>query len=264
MTNAVIQNTNSTESIRDRYSSARLSWWPVLLFLPARLVFALVAQAIAAGFFAVEGSDNAWMDAAAIWPVYSTVTDVFCLLSMAWLTRRENLGITDLFGISGKSVWKELAWTPAYLLAVAPGALLANIITQAYYGTALPPMISIVNLSPIGSLYTLIVWPIIWVITEELVYLGYLLPRMEVFSGNRWIAVVVVTFFWGLQHFAIPFLPDTTYLVSRVLAAAAAVSAVSLVFVLWRRRLLPLIGAHYVADLSTAILVGLLPLLNRG
>lgn len=262
MADTVTADTNSTNSIRSRYSSTGLSWWPVLLFLPARLVFAFIAQAITAAFFAAQGSVDVWTDAAAIWPVYSTLTDVFCLLSLVWLTRRENMSLTDLFGLRGKSILKELAWTPAYLLAVAPGAVLAHIITRAYYGTALPPMISIVDLSPLGALYTLIVWPLVWVITEELVYLGYLLPRIEVFSGRTWVAVTVVTIFWGLQHLTMPFLPDTTYLVSRVLAATAAVSGFAIVFVLWRRRLLPLIGAHYVADLSTAILVGLLPLLN--
>jgi len=37
----------------------------------------------------------------------------------------------------------------------------------------------------------------------------------------------------------------------------------TLVFVLWRRRLIPLIGVHFIADLSTAFLTGVLPLLNR-
>jgi len=245
---------NTIASIKNLYSLSGLSWWPVILFLPARLIFAFISQSLTAGLFAVGGSNNAWQDATAWWPVYSTITDIFCLLALVWLTRRENMKIIDLVGVNGKNILKQLAWTPAYLLAVAPTSILASVITQAFYGTSLPPMISVVNLPPVGELYSLLVWPIIWVITEELVYLGYLLPRMEVLSGKTWIAVLVVIFFWGIQHLAMPFILDEKYLISRVLAAIAAISSFPIVFVLWRRRLIPLIGVHYIADLATAFL----------
>jgi len=248
---------NAIASIRIHYAASGLSWWPVILFLPARFVFAFISQSLTAGLFAFRGSTNAWQDATAWWPVYSTITDVLCLFVLVWLLRRENMKIIDLVGAKGKEILKQLVWTPAYLLAVAPTSILASIITQAFYGTALPPMISVVNLSPVGELYSLIIWPIMWVITEELVYLGYLLPRIETFSGKTWIAVLVVIFFWGLQHLAMPFIPDEKYLVSRVLAAITAISSFPIVFVLWRRRLIPLIGVHYIADLATAILIGL-------
>ena len=248
---------NSVASIKNLYSASRLSWWPVILFLPARLIFAFTSQALTAGLFALRGSTNAWQDATAWWPVYSTITDVLCLVILVWLLRRENLKVIDLVGAKGKDIIKQLVWTPAYLLAVAPTSLLASIITQAYYGTALPPMIAVVNLPPVGELYSLIIWPIIWVITEELVYLGYLLPRMEVLSGKTWIAILVVIFFWGIQHLAMPFMLDEKYLISRVLAAIAAISSFPIVFVLWRRRLIPLIGVHYIADLATAFLIRL-------
>jgi membrane protease YdiL (CAAX protease family) len=165
--------------------------------------------------------------------------------------------VIDLVGATGKDIFKQLAWTPAYLLAVAPTSILASIITQAFYGKDLPPMLSVVHLSTIGELYSLIVWPIIWVITEELFYLGYLLPRLEAMLEKTWLAVLVVIFFWGIQHLAMPFIPDEKYLVSRVLAAIAAICSFPIVFVLWRRRLVPLIGVHYIADLATAILIAL-------
>lgn len=245
---------NTIASIKTLYSLSGLSWWPVILFLPARLLFAFLAQVLTAGIFAIGGSANAWQDATVWWPVFSTITDLLCLFALVWLTRREGLKIIDLIGAKGKDILKQLAWTPVYLLAVAPTSILASIITQAYYGTALPPMIAVVNLPPAGQIYSLIVWPIIWVITEELVYLGYLLPRLEVLSGKTWIAILVVIFFWGIQHLAMPFIPDEKYLVSRVFAATAAISSFPIVFVLLRRRLIPLIGVHYIADLATAFL----------
>jgi hypothetical protein len=79
-------------------------------------------------------------------------------------------------------------------------------------------------------------------------------------SGKRWVAITVVIFFWGFQHLAIPWIADGTYLAWRFLSAAAAVVMFPIVFVLGRRRLIPLIAVHYLADLSTALIAtGVIP-----
>lgn len=253
---------NTPASIRTRFAASGLSWWPVLLFLPGRLLFAFLAQALTAGFFWLQGAADAWAAATAQWPVYSTLTDALCLLALLWLTRREGLGLIDLLGVRGRAALKQLAWAPAYLLAVAPAAGLAHLITRAFYGPELPPMITVVSLTPVAAAYSLIVWPVVWAIAEELVYLGYLLPRLEALWGRTWAAALAVVAFWGLQHLAIPYIPDPTYLLSRVLAACAATGGITLVYILWRRRLAAMIAAHYLFDLSTAFLVGVLPLLT--
>jgi uncharacterized protein len=256
---SVIQGTTNTAfSLNTRYA-AGLSWWPVLLFLPARLVFSFIAQAIAAAWFALQGSTAPWQEAAGWWMVYLTIADILCLLALFWLTRREGMTLLDLVGVRGAALWKQFAWTPAYLLAVAPTAALASIITQLFYGSAMPPYLAMVELPLAGALYSVVIWPVLWAITEELVYLGFLLPRLEALTGRTWLAALVVIFFWALQHLAEPFIADGTYLFSRVLAAFFAVAGMTLVFVLWRRRLIPLIGVHWLIDMGTAFTIALLP-----
>jgi membrane protease YdiL (CAAX protease family) len=168
----------------------------------------------------------------------------------------------DLFGLHGRKIFQQLSMTPLYLLAIAPTAALASVVTQLFYGRAMPPYLAIVDVPLAGALYSVLIWPLIWAITEELVYLGYLLPRLEALSGKTWIAALTVTFFWGMQHLANPFIPDGTYVLARVLAALVAVGGVTLVFVLWRRNLVAMIAAHYVIDLATAFMVTLLPILR--
>jgi membrane protease YdiL (CAAX protease family) len=253
---------NTSAAIRARYRSGGLSWWPVLLFLPARLIYSLAGQGVVAVLFAMRGSLYPWMDAAAWWTVYLTIADLLCLFTLVWLTRREELTLVDLIGVKGKAILKQLAWTPLYLLAIAPTAGLASVVTQLFYGRALPPYLAVVDVPLTGALYSVLIWPIVWAITEELVYLGYLLPRMEVLSGKTWIGTLVVTLFWGLQHLANPFIPDGTYVVARVLAALVAVGGVTVVYVLWRRNLVAMIAAHYIIDFGTAFVVALLPLLH--
>jgi hypothetical protein len=263
MVGAKLVNPNLPESIELRYRTSRLSWWPVLLFLPARLVFAFAAQALVAGVLTLRGAGVPMTAAAAWWPVYITITDVLCLLALAWLTRREGVSFADLFRVRGYAGLRQLAWTPLYLLAVAPGAVMANVITRAFYGPDLPPMIAIVDLPLAGVIYSVVVWPLVWSITEELVYLGFLLPRLEAMAGKTWQAILLVIFFWGLQHLAMPWLPDSTYLVSRVLAAWFAISLFPVVFAFWGRRLVPLIAIHYLVDLFTAVLASADALIGR-
>lgn len=247
---------NAPSSIAQRFAESRLAWWPVLLFLPARLVFAFVAQGLVATLFALRGSASSWYDAAAWWPVYSTVTDVLCLISLVWLTRREGLGLLDLFGVRNlRAATRQLVWAPPYFLAVLPAVAVAAVITQLFYGSPITPMMTIVALPAVGAAYARLVWPLLWVVTEELVYIGYLLPRMEVRSGKTSFAIVAILFFWGLQHIAIPWIPDTTYLLWRLLSATVAIAGFPVVFVLWGRRLVPLIAIHYIADLTTALMV---------
>jgi hypothetical protein len=234
----------------------------VIAFLPGRLLCSALAQGLAAALAAFMGAADPWRAAAAWWPVYTTITDILCLLWLVWLTRREGITLSDLVGVKGGAVVKQLAWAPVYLLAVVPAVVVASIITQAFYGAAQPANITVVQLPMVGALYSAIVWPVIWVITEELVYLGYLLPRIEALSGKTWVAVLVVTFFWGFQHLAIPFLADQTYLVSRVLTSWVVTGGMTLVFVLGRRRLVAMISVHYLFDLATSLLVGILPLLR--
>lgn len=258
-----LPDSQSVAAIRARFASRRLTWLPVLLFLPARFLFAFVAQGAAALVLAASGHADAWRLAAGWWLVSSTLTDVLCLLTLRWLMRREGLGLRDLFGVHGRAALKDLLWTPAYLLVLAPAAIIPTLITRAFYGSAPSPMFTVIDLPLPAALYGAVVWPVIWAITEELVYLGYLLPRLEAALGGTGRAVAAVIFFWGLQHFAIPFIADPTYLASRVLAAWAATGGLTLLFVFWRRRLMPLIGVHYLLDLATAVGFGLLPALAR-
>ena len=188
---------------------------------------------------------------------------MLCLLALVWLTRREGLSLVDLLGVRGKAALRQLAWTLIYLLSIAPFGALASLITQRVYGAGLPPYITIVDLPPVAGLYSFLIWPVIWVVAEELGYIGYLLPRLEARSGRTWLAASLVVLFWGLQHLANPFIPDATHLISRVLAAWVAVGGVMLVYLLGKRRLVPIIGAHYLIDFFTGFLVGILPLLSQ-
>lgn len=105
-----------------------------------------------------------------------------------------------------------------------------------------------------ATVYSVAVWPLLWAVTEQVFYLGYLLPRLDALTGRTWVAVVIVVAVWGGQHLVIPFIPDATYLISRLLTALVVSLGMTLVFVWLRRRLLTTTLIHWVADAPTALL----------
>jgi hypothetical protein len=109
-------------------------------------------------------------------------------------------------------------------------------------------------------------WPAIWAFTEAMVYLGFLLPRLHAVADSTRKRAAIVVFFWGAQHLVIPFIPDGTYLISRLLGALLVTADLTVTFVLLRRRLLASTAVHWLSDTSTAILAAfaLTPLTTRG
>jgi membrane protease YdiL (CAAX protease family) len=185
--------------------------------------------------------------------VYGTFTDACCLILLVLLLRREGLRLRDSFGVTRANRWQQLRAAPMYLLAILPAVAASSLITLPFYGPgAVPPQVASLQLPPWAAAYSIAIWPIVWAFTEELVYLGFILPRLEVAFGNKWVAAAVTVFFWTTQHLAIPFIADPAYLVSRWLGALMITAAMTVTFLLLRRRLLAATVVHWFSDAATA------------
>ena len=246
---------NSTQEIAKRVSLGQIRWAAPLLFLPARIVFMLVSQALVAGFLRLLGRASPWRAAGPWWTVWGTLVDVGCLTCLFFLTRRENLRIRDLLGplprwVVPKGIACFLLIFPFFLLG---GSLASWIVYHS--GQAPMPAGEIWgrHLPLWGVLYSLLIWWPIWSATEELTYQGYLASRLAALSRHRWIPYCLVGFWWALQHSFIPFVPDWRLVLFRFLAFVPGV-LVFLAIYLRTRRLAPLIVAHWMMDISAAVM----------
>ena len=148
--------------------------------------------------------------------------------------------------------------------APAGAVVAAALMTGRAYGRALPPMVTLPrDLPGWAAAHSVAVCPAIWAATEELVYLGYPLARLEVQLRGTWRAAAVVAQGWAWQHVALPFLPGRRYLVSHVLAALAVTSTMTAFYLVPGRRLLAPIVAHWLSDAGTAFLATLVPRLRQ-
>ncbi len=234
------------------------TWLGPLLVLMGRSAFIIMAQAVAAVVLALRGNPSPWRSSAAWWTVWGTLADIGCLILMARLTRNEGLRLRDLVGKirwrRGRDFFTGIGWFvvifPFFLLAAAPASRIA-------FGSFQPPSYSgllVARVLPLWAVvYSLSLWWLIWSPTEEMTYQGYVLPRIYALSGRWWVAVLMVSFWWALQHSFIPLILDWHYVAWRFLAFWPGAAVMTLIYVR-TRRLAPLIVAHWMMDISGALL----------
>ena len=93
----------------------------------------------------------------------------------------------------------------------------------------------------------------IWSPTEDMTYNGYAFPRLEVLFGRSWLAILVVAFWWTLQHCALPLIFDWKYILWRFCSFLPGVLVILLIY-RRTRRLPPLILAHWLMDIGGALM----------
>ena len=252
---------NSKAGLQERLQAGRITWtWPVIMVF-ARLILAVLAQALVAGLFMLQGHPTPWQAAAPWWPVYGTLIDIGCLLLLAWLARREGIRLFDLISFERQRLGRDLLLGVGFIvlftiLAVGGGIIFGPLI----YGATPAPAV-MVPLPLWGALYSLLVWPIIWAIAEEMTYQGYSLPRIEVLSGRAWLAVIIVGFGWALQHSALPLMSDWRWAVYRF-GSSLLIGIVLPIIYLRTRRLFPFILAHWAANFISVLMTVFLPLMT--
>ena len=252
---------NSKAKLQERLQAGRITWaWPVMIVF-ARLIFAILAQTLVAGLYMLKGHPTPFQAAAPWWIVYGTLIDIGCLVLLARLARKEGIRLFDLISFQRQYLGRDLLLGVGILVLLSILGVGGNIITGLLVYGATPAPAIMVPLPLWGTLYSLLVWPIIWAIAEEMTYTGYALPRLEVLSGRAWLAVIIVTFGWALQHSALPLMLDWRWAAYRF--GSSLLIGVGLSILYFRiRRLLPLIIAHWAANFVSVLTFVVLPLMT--
>lgn len=248
---------NSYEALLRRRKAGTLNWRGPALMLFARAVLAVGAQAVVAAIFVLRASPTPWHDAEPLITVYGTLIDAGCLAFLWWLTRREGIRLFDLVGFERTRLVRDVllgfSLIPVSLVFILGGSYAAG---WLLYGTPSQPVFSKPLPLP-AAVYGVLVFPVIWGLTEQMTYNGYLLPRFQVLSRSTIVAIAVVAFAWSLQHAFMPLTFDPKFMAFRVLASVPNSVLFTLLY-LRLRRVIPLAIAHALLDSLTV----LLPLLS--
>jgi hypothetical protein len=227
----------------------------------ARSVFALAAQALVAAVFVLRSSPTPWHDAESWLPVYGTLIDAGCLTLLWRFTRREGIGLFDLVGFArarlARDVLLGFALIPVNLVFILSGVYTAG---WLLYGTLTPPFL-FASLPLSAALYGVLVWPLIWGLTEQTTYNGYLLPRFQILCRSTSLAVASVAFVWSFQHVVMPLTFDAKFMAFRLLSSVPNSVFVTILYLRFRR-LVPFAIAHAVMDGASVVIGVLLPALT--
>jgi hypothetical protein len=227
----------------------------------ARPAFAVAAQGLVAAIYAVRGSTTPWRDAAPWLPVYGSLIDAGCLGLLWWLARREGISLLDLIGFDRERLGRDaslgVALIAPSLLFILGGNAAASLLV---YGDPNAPQIFEPLPLP-ATLYAVLIFPLLWGVTEQTTYNGYVLPRFQVLTRRTALAVAVVALVWSAQHAFLPLTFDPDFMVYRTLSPIAHSTFVILVY-LNIRRVVPLAISHWLMDGAAAFIGSLLPLLR--
>jgi uncharacterized protein len=230
------------------------------LALVMRGGFALLAQTLVAGGFRLRRHPDPWKAATAWWTLHSSMADLGCLAVLRWLLHREGLRLRDLPSLDRQRLRQDLRDGLRSLgIAVIAGGV-STVLQRPFYPSGPPPLITVARMPRWARAYTVLVWPALWASTEELVYLGYALPRLEVQLGSTARAAALVALCWGpLQHPTLPAIPERRHVAYRALTSLPPTAMMTAIYLRNRRRLPPMIFAHWVADLATGLMIALQP-----
>jgi membrane protease YdiL (CAAX protease family) len=244
---------NSYDALVQRHDAQRLTWRGPALMLFARAAFAVPAQAVIAAVFALRSSPAPWHDAEPWLPVYGTLIDAGCLALLWRLTHREGIKLFDLLGFKWNRLGRDLALglvlIPPSLVFIFAGTYVAGWLV---YGRPSPPVL-LGNLPLPATLYGLLVFPLLWGLTEQMTYNGYLLPRFQVLSRNTIFAIAIVSLVWAAQHAVMPLTFDAKFMAFRFLSSIPFSLFITCLY-LRLRRLIPFAVAHALMDGLTVLL----------
>ncbi len=234
-------------------STVRPAWILLAALLLLRTVALFAGDGLAYAVVRALGRPEAWSQALLFSNLTVVAVDLVTIAVLVMVCRREGRRLRDLLGAVRLPRDVPLGLLVAVLAVVGllAATYLGNLV--AYAGP--PPTGGTFTVPPIWlGVWSIVVLPVTVAVAEELLYRGYLLPRIAARIG-WWPAAVLVSLAFGLQHAAFSATSlqavlarvITTFLLGLLLAGLA------------RRlgRLLPLVIGHWLVDV-----VGLgLPLL---
>lgn len=230
----------------------------VRIALPVGLQLLMSGLVLVAGGSALRSPMNV---VAGWWVVYASLVDLATLGVLLWLIRREGISYRSLLGPPARA-WQLALGALAVLAASLPAVFFSATLNTAVYGDVAPPILAIVDLPPLASAFSVLIWPLLISLAEPVAYLGVVLPRLERFTGRSTIAAAILVAVWAAEHAFLPVLLadggiDLVFAASRVASVLPFMAIWTAVYFALGRRLLPIMVGQGIFNAGTALGIAL-------
>jgi membrane protease YdiL (CAAX protease family) len=233
---------------------------PVLLVLISRTVLLILSYFITAWLFMLTNTPAAYDSARAWWPLALILINAIVLALLFFAVKREGVSLASLIGFEKSRLKKDMAsclWMIPASMVLAVGATMG--LGAGMYNLKTPSdLMSLSTLPAWAMVIALTIHPLVNAFVEEMTYNGYVFPRLQGLLRSSWLAVVLVTFFFSLQHIAIPLAFDIKFLVWRFFSFVPLLLFWVLIYVK-TRRLTSLIIVHWFMDIFALLTIMFIP-----
>lgn len=180
------------------------------------------------------------------WSVVASVVNIITLASLIFITRSDE-GLKKLLNYEkGKTTPKQAVGMSVLILCLGMGGMyLAGFL--CYGKIPYAPQMMIAPIPIPLAVINLISLPISTAIAENSIYLGCGVNTIK----NRYLSVILPSFFFALQHSFIPTLPDARYMVYRFLSFLPLTIILCIIY-RKNRNPMPILIGHAIIDLMTA------------
>ena len=183
------------------------------------------------------------------WSIVASAVNILTILLLIYAAKKNGITYFGLINFDKKKIHVGKTILIMIIGAVIgmSGMYLSGLIC---YGSFMPA-VSIKMIAPIPmpfAVVNILLLPVSSTLAEDGLYLGAGVGRIE----NKYAAVIIPTFFYALQHCFIPIMLDAKYMAYRFISFLPCALAFS-IYYYKKREPLPIMAAHALLDLATAI-----------
>ena len=224
--------------------------------LVCRSVFFIGFQALIAFNFWIGGFPDFWKASEAWWPIAVILTNLICLILLIRFYRQEGLAYWDIFKVQRQHLKSDSVFLLGFLLIAGPIGYLPNLFSARWlFGDPQVALDFLVRPLPVwAALTSFALFPLLQGLVEIPTYMLYTQPRLEAQGLRPALAIGLVSLFLSAQHMFAPFIPDSRFIIYRLVMFLPFAVLVALVMRA-RPRLMPYIAViHVLMDLSVAVM----------
>jgi len=204
---------------------------------------------IVGGLFFVAITNQSLEESTKWWPVLCIVFNIITILALFLVCKYEGSDYRDLIHYKkGDLNFKNIIIIIILMLSVGVGGMYV-------FGLAIYGYVPTILIQPIpiwiANINTILL-PVTIVFAELPLYYGYSFNRIKENTGNKFLAMSYIIFFYALQHSFIPLLFDWEYMLFRFLSFLPLMIVMGLIYSK-NRALVPLMIGHGFLDLATGI-----------
>ena len=180
------------------------------------------------------------------WSAVASAVNIITIIALIFMTKNDD-GLKKLINYEkGKTTPKQVVGMSVLIIFLGMGVMfLAGFLCYGKIPYAPPMMIAPVPV-PLAVI-NLILLPVSTALAEDSIYLGCGVNTIK----NRYLSVILPSFFFALQHSFIPTLPDARYMVYRFLSFLPLTIVLCIIY-RKQRNPMPIMIGHAIIDVLTA------------